>query len=146
MIRVKRSLVCNESLEETFAFVADFENLARWDPGIAVSERLDDGPLAKGSSFRIVAKFLGRRVPMTYRVTEFEPPYRIVYEGVGGNLHAVDDIRFDRTGSGTKVQYRADFRFPRALRWAECLMRPAFHRLASRAMGGMSDALKRKAA
>jgi carbon monoxide dehydrogenase subunit G len=79
-------------------------------------------------------------------VTRFEPPKRIVLEGRGMNLHAIDDIRFDATGTGTRVQYRADFRFLGSMRWAETIMKPAFNRIAERAMNGMKEALSRRAA
>ncbi len=74
------------------------------------------------------------------------PPNRIVLEGRARNLHAIDDIRFDATASGTRVRYRADFRFIGPVRWAEKLMKPAFDRLAARAMAGMEVALNRNAA
>jgi carbon monoxide dehydrogenase subunit G len=103
-------------------------------------------PLSKGSKLLVVARFLGARVPMEYEVTRFAPPNRIVLEGRARNLHAIDDIRFDATASGTRVRYRADFRFIGPVRWAEKLMKPAFDRLAARAMAGMEVALNRNAA
>lgn len=146
MIRVQESLLCAGSPEETFRFIGDFENLPEWDPGIVSSRRIDVGPLGVGSGYQVVAKFMGARVPLEYRVTRFEPPSRIVLEGWGMNLHAIDDIRFDDMGTGTRVTYRADFRLLGPVRWAEKIMKPAFDRIAARAMSGMGEALKRKAA
>jgi carbon monoxide dehydrogenase subunit G len=146
MIRVQESLICDWSPEDAFSFIGDFQNLPDWDPGIASSKRLDSGPLGVGSIYHVVAKFMGARVSMEYEVTRFEPPKRIVLEGRGMNLHAIDDIRFDATGTGTRVQYRADFRFLGSMRWAETIMKPAFNRIAERAMNGMKEALSRRAA
>lgn len=146
MIRVRRSLICDRPAQDTFPFIADFANLPDWDPGIASSRRLDEGPIRTGARYEVVARFLGRRVPMVYEVTRYEPPHRIVLEGRSGHLRAIDDIRFEPVSGGTRIRYRADFRFSGAMRWAEKLIRPAFERLASRAMQGMQEALRRRAA
>jgi carbon monoxide dehydrogenase subunit G len=146
MIRVQRSLKSTWPLEECFSFLADFANLPAWDPGIVSSRRSDDGELRVGSSFHVVARFLGRRVPMTYQVVEIDPPTRIVLQGTASTLRAIDEITFERDGRGCIVHYRADFHMVSALRWAEPLLKPAFDRLATRAMDGMAVALRKRAA
>ena len=144
MIRIFRSLTTEVARDDAFALVADFSNLTKWDPGIASSSRLDDGPLAVGARFEVKAKFLGREIPMTYEVTLFEPPHRIVLEGIAPNLRAVDDIRFGESGKETRIDYHADFYLLGALKWTERLAKPAFDRLANRAMSGMSGALSNR--
>lgn len=146
MIQVQRSLKSPLSLEECFSFIADFSNLPVWDPGILSSTRDDEGELRLGSTFRVVARFLGRRVPMSYQVVELAPPKRIVLEGTASTLRAIDEIRFERDGQGSIVHYRADFHMIPALRWAEPLLKPAFDRLAKHAMDGMAVALRKRAA
>jgi hypothetical protein len=36
-------------VEAAFAFVADFANATRWDPGVASSEQTTDGPVGVGT-------------------------------------------------------------------------------------------------
>ena len=60
-------------LDEAFAFVADFANASRWDPGVATSERIDAGPVGVGARYRLGVRMRGRVVPMEYRITAFEP-------------------------------------------------------------------------
>ena len=52
----------------------------------------------------------GRVAPMTYRITHFERPDRVVLVGTGSGVDSVDDIRFERSGDGTAIDYTADIR------------------------------------
>jgi carbon monoxide dehydrogenase subunit G len=126
---------------DAFRFVADFANASRWDPGVAWSERLDDGPLAVGSRFRLGVRMAGRVAPMDYRITHLETPHRVVLEGQGSGVDAVDDIRFAADGGGTRIEYVADIRFRGLLRLATPFAGPAFTRLARNARDGMEQAL-----
>ena len=69
MTRLHERIQTPLTLEETFAYVADFANSQEWDPGVASAERLDDGPVGVGARYRLGVR-LGRRVaPMEYRIT-----------------------------------------------------------------------------
>ena len=58
---------------ETFAYLSDFSTTEEWDPGVVTAKRLGDAPVGKGTEFRVVADFLGRKAALTYRIVEFEP-------------------------------------------------------------------------
>src|SRR6476659_9042211 len=86
-------------IDETFAYVADFANSQTWDPGVATAARLDAGAIGLGSRFR-----LGSRVaPMDYRISVFEPTERVILVGAGSGVSAVDEIRFTRIETGTRI-------------------------------------------
>ena len=55
---------------------------------------------------------------MTYRIVTLEPGQRVVLEGRGSNVSAVDDIRFQRTETGTRIDYTADIELTGLLRLA----------------------------
>ena len=97
-------------IDETFAYVADFANSQEWDPGVATAERLDPGPVGVGSRYRLGVRMGGRVAPMEYRISVFEPPTRVVLTGEGSGVTAVDDIRFEPAGDGTRVDYTADIK------------------------------------
>jgi hypothetical protein len=59
-------------LEEAFDYLADFTTTAEWDPGVAEAKGLTPGAVRLGSRFRVSVSFLGRRIPLEYRITEFE--------------------------------------------------------------------------
>ena len=134
-------------LEEAFAFASDFANAERWDPGVTESRRDDPGPVGPGATYRLVVAFRKTTLPMTYRITEFDPPNRVVLRGEGAAIHAVDEIRFERAGRGrTRITYRADLRMRGLLALVEPILRGAFDRMGKRAVAGLRDALDQPSA
>lgn len=140
------------STDEAFAFVADFANAQHWDPGVATSERIDAGPVGVGARYRLGVRMRGKVAPMEYRITTYEAPRRVVLEGTGSNITAVDEIRFAplATGAagttGTRIDYTADIRLGGWMRLVQPFAGGAFRRLANDAIGGMRAALDARAA
>ena len=132
-------------VDDTFAFVADFANSPEWDPNTVSSERLDAGPVGVGASYELRVRQGGRAVPMTYRVTTWEPGRRVVLEGEGSNVRARDEIRFEATATGTRVDYTADIRLTGWMRLVEPFAGGAFERLGTDAAAGMDRALGERA-
>ncbi len=135
-------------VDEAFAFVADFVNASRWDPGVATSERIDPGPVGIGARYRLGVRMRGRVVPMEYRITAFEPTRRVVLSGDGSGVTAVDEIRFERgpAGTGTHIDYVADIRLGGWMRVLEPFLGGTFDRIAKDALGGMQRTLDALAA
>lgn len=132
-------------IEATFAWIADFANSQEWDPGVATAVRLDDGPLGVGARYRLGVR-LGRRVaPMEYRITLFDAPHRVVLQGAGSGVEAIDDIRFASTTSGTTIDYTADIRLTGLLRFVQPFLGRAFANVARNAADGMRQALAERA-
>lgn len=141
MTRLREEIITPLGLEDAFAFVADFANSMHWDPGVATSERLDEGPLRVGARYRLGVRMRGRVAPMEYRVSVLEPPHRVVLLGEGSGVSAVDDIRFEPAGQGTKIDYMADIRLSGVARLAQPLLGGAFAKIARDALDGMQRAL-----
>jgi carbon monoxide dehydrogenase subunit G len=146
MTRLHETITTPLPIDETFAFVADFANAKLWDPNVAFSERLDDGPLGKGARFRLGVRMRGRVAPMAYEITVYEVPNRVVLTGTGSGVSAVDDIGFEATGAGTRIDYTADIHLGGWMRLVEPFAGGAFRKLATDAIGGMQDALAKRAA
>ena len=75
MARYQATVDTHRPPETVFAYLSDFSNAQDWDPGTVEAERLDHGPIAEGSKFRLVAVFLGRRTELTYRIVEYDPQH-----------------------------------------------------------------------
>jgi carbon monoxide dehydrogenase subunit G len=133
-------------IEETFAFIADFANSSRWDPGVATSERIDAGPVALGARYDLGVRMRGKVAPMEYRITTFEPPTRVILTGEGSGVSAVDEIKFEKTATGTSIDYTADIRLGGWMRLAQPFVGGAFEKIAKDALGGMQQALDARAA
>ena len=133
-------------IDDAFAFVADFANAMRWDPGVATSERIDAGPIRVGARYRLGVRVGGRVAPMQYEITHLEPSRRVVLAGEGAGVSATDDIRFTPTGTGTTIDYTADIRLVGLRRLLAPFAGGAFRKLAGDARAGMQRALDERAA
>ena len=128
-------------IDEAFAFVADFANAERWDPGVASSVRLDDGPVRVGARYLLGVRMGGRVASMEYEITKLEAPHRVVLTGSGSGVRAVDDIAFTATPSGTRIDYVADIRLQGVLRLLAPFAGGSFRRIAENARNGMQRTL-----
>ena len=142
MVVLREELEVDEPVEGAFAFVGDFANSAIWDPGVAESRNVTGGPLGVGTRYDLTVVFGKRSLPMTYEVTVFDPPHRVVLRGTGSTVNAVDDIRFEPTPRGTKIRYTADLRLKGLMRVAEPLMRGRFQETGSQAIAGIKRAFE----
>jgi carbon monoxide dehydrogenase subunit G len=149
MTTLRERIDTNLPLDEAFAFVADFSNAARWDPGVASSERIGAGPgagpVGMGARFRLGVRMGGRVSPMEYHITTWDPPHRVVLQGAGSGVSAVDDIRFEATPSGTRIDYVADIRLRGLLRLLSPFAGGAFATIGRNARQGMQRALDQRA-
>lgn len=128
-------------LDVAFPFVADFANSSRWDPGVRSSEAIDPGPLAVGARYRLMVRMGGRFAPMEYRLSALEPMRRVVLTGSGSGVSAVDEIRFERSRTGTHIDYTADIRLGGLLRLVQPLLGGSFRKIAKDALAGMERTL-----
>jgi len=144
--RINERLRADLPVEAAFDFIADFANASAWDPGTVWSRRtapggVPDGPVGLGASFELGVRMGGRIAPVTYRITEYDRPTRVVLVGEGSGVESVDDIRFERTGDGTAIDYAADITLHGALRLLQPFLGGTFRRIGRDAAAGMADAL-----
>jgi carbon monoxide dehydrogenase subunit G len=126
---------------DTFAYMATFSNAARWDPGVRSAEQLDPGPVGAGTRFRLVVPFLGRRMSLTYRVTEFRPDAEVVLEASNRLIRSTDRISVAPDADGARVGYHADVRLRGPLSLLDPLLGRGFRAAADRATAGLARTL-----
>jgi len=141
MARYRASIETLWTTQEAFAYLSDFSTSAEWDPGVVEAERVGAGPAGEGTEFRLVAEFLGRKTPLTYRVVEYEPPRAATFMGENATVVSHDRITLETTATGTRVTYDADLRLKGLLRLADPLLAPAFKRVGDRALAGLREVL-----
>jgi NAD(P)-dependent dehydrogenase (short-subunit alcohol dehydrogenase family) len=78
---------------------------------------------------------------MTYVVREYGPPKRVVLEGTGDSVHALDEIRFASTSGGTRITYTADISMLGAFSVVEPVLKGALDRVGKDAVRGLQVAL-----
>lgn len=140
MVRLHEVRTVDRPIEEVFAYTADFANIGEWDPGVASSQRVGDGPVGVGAEYDLEVKFGPRTAPMRYRITEYETPNRVVLIGEGRALTAVDEITFTPDGEGTRIEYIADLDFKGPFSLLERLFEGRLHDIGTKAVDGLAAA------
>ena len=141
MPKVSKTVTIGRSPAEVFEYLANFETTAEWDPGIVTATRTSDGPIGIGSTFDLISDFRGRKIPVTYEITEYDPPSRFVIVGTNKQFVGTDDIRVSADGAGTRVDYTADFRMQGIAKLFEPFMGGIFEKLSVEAMDGLKNTL-----
>ncbi len=141
MAKYKAKIATPREPGELFAYLSDFSNTLEWDPGVVEASRLDDGPVAEGSEFRIVAALLGRKSSLLYRVVEFDPPNVVTFRGINSTVVSLDRLTFESFGHGTQLTYDAELTLRGPLKLADPLLALAFNRIGARALAGLRQTL-----
>ena len=126
---------------ETFDYMATFSNAAQWDPGVLAGEQLDPGPVGVGTRFRLVVPFLGRRLPLIYKISTHVPGREVVLEAASRLLRATDRMVVLPDGDGSTVSYDAEVRLRGPLRILDPVMRRGFNTVGDRATAGLARTL-----
>jgi carbon monoxide dehydrogenase subunit G len=143
MARYRASIDVQQPPEDVFAYLSDFSTAEEWDPGVVEAQRLGDKPVGKDAEFRLVAEFLGRKTPLTYRIVEYDPPRKVTFWGENSTVTSRDRIIVEVTGLGTRVTYEADLKLKGPFRIADPLLGLVFRRVGDRARDGLREVLDR---
>ncbi len=140
MIDVTVSTKVNRPAGEVFAFVAEMENEPQWHPDILEAERLTDGEVGQGTSYKIQL----RPQPMspaegTVEIIEFEPGRRIVSQSDLGNMKPIVTHIFEEASGGTEVTRRIQVETSGVM----TLMSPIMKMMVRRRNGEFIENLKR---
>lgn len=137
MPRLSETFETRLPIERAFAFVADFSNAQHWDPGVAWSHKLDEVSPRVGARYQLGVRMGPRVASMEYRISHLEPDRRVVLDGTGPGVVAVDDISFQATPRGTRIEYVAQIDLHGWLRLAQPFTGRAFAAIARNAREGM---------
>lgn len=131
--------------EQAFDALVDFSSTADWDPSVASAQRLDRGPIAPGSRFRVVVRALGVRSALDYELLVAERPHRIVLRAQKGALTSLDEITLAPRGGGVRVTYDARLTLAGIAQLADPLLGAWFRRSGARSAEGLRRAFPRAA-
>jgi len=144
-VRFSEEIAVSRPAGDAFRYIAEFENTAEWDPGIAESRKLTEGPVRVGSQFDVVALFRGKPQRFRYTVTELDDNRRIVLTGDGEKATSVDAITVDPSEHGSRISYTADIKLKGLRRIAEPLLKPMLAKTGEEALAGLKQKLDRPA-
>jgi carbon monoxide dehydrogenase subunit G len=129
-------------IEAALDYLADFSRVAEWDPGVDDARRITPGKIRLGSRFEVGVSLLGRRIPLEYRITEFDRPSHLVLSGGDASVRSVDEITFVARPGGTRVSYEARVDLVGIRRIAEPILNLLFQRIGRVAMRGLRERIE----
>jgi carbon monoxide dehydrogenase subunit G len=141
MAHYRADVMTTLTRDEAFAYLSDFSTTAEWDPGVVEAQRLGDEPIGEGTEFHVVAQFLGRRTPLSYRVTDHDPPHAITLRGENATVVSVDRMTFEESGEGTRITYDARLTLKGPLALLDPVLAVVFSRIGDRALAGLRQTL-----
>jgi hypothetical protein len=146
MARYRTTVTVPTTREETFDYLARFDTTDEWDPGVAEARMITAPPVATGSRFEVVARVVGRRVPLEYEIIEIDRPGRVVLRAQNGAVTSLDTISVGQGARGeTRVTYDAVLQTRGPARLFEPLVALAFRRIGDAATAGLVRTLQTRA-
>ena len=100
--------------EEIFAFLADFENIPKWNYAIEDTSKVSAGPVGVGTRYR-QTRSIPSRSTEEFEVTAFEPARRLAIHGQIGPFQADISYELDAKSGATRLVNHVDLAPSRAM-------------------------------
>lgn len=95
-------LTITRPVDEVFNYLADFENVPRWNYAIVETRPTTPGPVAVGSTYR-QTRSIPSPAEESFEVTRFEPFRALAIRGQLGPFPAVVTYQVSADGVGTRL-------------------------------------------
>jgi len=136
-------LTTTASVDDAFAYVAQFDNTEHWDPGVSSARALGDGPPALGSRYAVSVELGGGPEELLYEITEYDPPRRVVLVADGSKFVSHDEISVVPDGDGAQVTYRAELTLKGLMKIGAPFAGRALRKAGDAAIAGLTRELAR---
>jgi uncharacterized protein YndB with AHSA1/START domain len=98
----ENALTIRSPVEEVFSFLADFENVPRWNYAIEATRKTSPGPVGVGTTYS-QTRSVPRRSEEGFEVTVFEPVSSLAIRGRIGPFDATLRYRLQPADGGTRL-------------------------------------------
>jgi hypothetical protein len=98
----ENALTIHRPVEDVFSFLADFENVPRWNYAIEATRKTSPGPVGVGTTYS-QTRSVPRRAEEGFEVTLFEPVSRLAIRGRIGPFQATMSYRLQPADGGTRL-------------------------------------------
>ncbi|WP_161988641.1 SRPBCC family protein [Pedococcus bigeumensis] len=141
MPTVQRTIATSAPPTRALLYLLDFENAVEWDSG-TVSCELLSGDGSPGTVWHNVSKFAGRKVDLDYTLERVSQTSFVIV-GRNETTTSRDTITVVPDGSGSSVDYRAEFSFTGLGRFLWPVAMPLLNKLGNDTARTLKTALDR---
>ena len=107
MFETNNSIFINRLPHDVFNIITDPAKQSLWQSMTETVEWTSNGSHGVGSTQRVVARFLGRKIESDIEVTAWEPPHRVDWKFVNGPYPAEASNTLQPQGEGTLLTSRS---------------------------------------
>jgi len=105
MAAVENTVTIMRPAEEVFAYLADAENLPRWNYAIEQTRKITAGPVGVGTVYR-QTRTIPSRSQEEFEIVVFQPPGQLVLDGTFGPFRARTSYLLEPVAGGTGLTNR----------------------------------------
>ncbi len=138
MTRIEHSVVIARPIEDVWAYVDDAANNPVWQGPVIEVRRGGGVPIEVGSEIEEVLQFLGRRLEVTWVVTEHEPMRLASVRASSAPVPMEGTYRLAQVEGGTRFTMAAEMEAHGLFKLAE----PVFARMIRRETASSCEVLK----
>jgi uncharacterized membrane protein len=143
MVRIEKSVVIDQPVEQVFEFVINAENDPLWQTQIQESKATSDGPFGVGTTTAQTAQFLGRRIETTAEITAYEQDRSYAWKSISGPVPGEGQSIFEAVGEGqTKFTIIGDVDVGGFFKLAEPLVARSARRMMETNLANLKDLLE----
>jgi uncharacterized membrane protein len=106
-MRFSNTITIDRPASAVFAYLAELENLPRWNYAISETRKLSEGPTGVGSRY-LQVRTLPRPSEETLEITGFEPDRRLAVRGAFGPLSGEATYVLEPAGGATSLTNAMD--------------------------------------
>jgi uncharacterized membrane protein len=100
MIEFTNQITIDRPIDEVFGFVADFENVPKWNYYVLDVRKTSDGPVGVGTTFHQVRK----TDEQDFRIVVYRPDRQVTIETLPSSKPEFEmSFRFEPKGAGTQI-------------------------------------------
>jgi len=108
MIKIEKSIIINQPLEEVWKFISNVENIPKWNRGTRKGRVTSDGTIGIGSTVQYLRQFLGRQMLVKLQVSEYIPNKMIALKLSAGWVTAETGFTFESVEGGTRLTHPSE--------------------------------------
>ena len=102
MATFENTVMIRRPIEDVFGFLADFENLPKWNYAISETLKISQGPVGVGTIYQQVRSIPSRSAER-FEVTAYDPPRQLEIRGQLGPFPSRLAYALDSIPEGTRV-------------------------------------------
>ena len=107
MINLDFGTLVDKPVKDVFAFVANPNNMSKWNSAVVSLEQITPGEVGVGTKFKTTGEMMGRRIEGEMQVIAYEPDTKCGFQVNAGPMQVNITLSFKTVGTGTKISLNA---------------------------------------